>query len=303
MPKRKSKALSFGDIIHKMLEKVDAGKLPWKVLRNWKKDYQKGMMREEPDYDLPDTAKDIVHQYMDYYENDPLNVISAEENIKIPIGEEMTFQLYYDGLSQDRKKKYWLMERKTGKTINHDEVQFYDLQTALYIPAIERVKKIKITGIIRDYIRSKPPVVPELLKSGELSKAKNQDTTWSVYKDAVKDNGLDLKNYKEMKEVLQGREENFFKRMYIPINENIVKNLTKDFVIDATELKIADRMGFHPTKNIDDRFCCFCDFNKLCFAELKGLDTKPILMQYYTKRTFDRKESDAKKSKPKGKKS
>jgi len=91
--------------------------------------------------------------------------------------------------------------------------------------------------------------------------------------------------------------------MYIPINENIVKNLTKDFVIDATELKVADMMGFHPTKNIDDRFCCFCDFNKLCFAELKGLDTKPILMQYYTKRTFDRKESDAKKSKPKGKKS
>ena len=60
---------------------------------------------------------------------------------------------------------------------------------------------------IRNTAYKKSVGPPRLLKSGKLSKDKNQGTTYALYRQAIKDEGLDIGDYLDMLTFLQNREE------------------------------------------------------------------------------------------------
>jgi len=52
-----------------------------------------------------------------------------------------------------------------------------------------------VSGIIFNLVRAKLPTVPQVLKSGGLSKAKSIDTDVDTYLQAIKDNRLNPNDY------------------------------------------------------------------------------------------------------------
>lgn len=153
-----------------------------------------------------------------------------------------------------------------------------DLQTLLYVWGLEK-NKTQVEGILWDYVRSKPPTEPEVLKKGGLSIAQNIDTDYDTYLEAIKKNKLKPRDYQEKLKSLEGASEKFFRRVYMTAPPDVVKQLVKDMVITSEEIQ--KNPGCRVRSLSFD--CKQCMFHNLCQAELRGLDTDFILKSQYTK--------------------
>src|SRR5690606_22131480 len=143
-----------------------------------------------------------------------------------------------DTVVQDSKDRVWLMEHKSFKKLPSENFRFANQQALLYTWVLPQIGFPKPTGVIWDYLRTKVPTVPGVLKSGGLSKAKAIDTTRDVYLKAIKDNGLDPADYEDILQSLEGKELDFYRRIYLPAKENKIENVFKDLKETAMEIHI-----------------------------------------------------------------
>lgn len=272
-----------GSVIHDLIKVHIRG-------GDWEKEFEKfeRKFNKLPDLraeygDLDDEIWEIMSGYFSYYEDDPLEYLLVEEWIDpvVPLVKGKTaFGGIVDAIARDSEGRHWVVEHKTHDTFPTEEDRLNDLQTSLYVWAL-RKNGWKIDGILWDYIRTKPPAKPEVLKSGGLSKRKNIDTTYDVYLEAIKEHGENPDDYQDILESLKGREERFYRRVKLPVNEAIIKPIVRD--AKRTSLEIYYLKEF-PTRNLT--FMCprWCDFYQLCTAELRGLDTSFIREREYRPR-------------------
>jgi hypothetical protein len=138
----------------------------------------------------------------------------------------------------------------------------------------------KLSGVIWDYIRTKPPAVPEQLKNGELTKRKNIDTTYDTYLGEINRLKLNPKDYAEILSQLKPRADmDFFQRIRLPTPG---KDLIYNVVHDATETaKEIQRLGGVSKVRSMDRTCKQCEFYSLCSAEFRGHDSDFIRKSEY----------------------
>lgn len=165
-----------------------------------------------------------------------------------------------------------LWEHKSGEEIPEQSKRLRDLQTLLY------TEKLKVLGIIGDeridatiwnYVRTKEPTVPEVLKSGGLTKRANLDSTWTVYLAELDRLHLPFDEYDEQKIRLEGRELTaYFPRFEQPI---LVRPeiLMRDYVTTAKQIRDARALwelgSAIPTRNLS-LTCEWCEFKELCNA-------------------------------------
>lgn len=268
-----------GKIMHDMLEAHLSGKNYKAVLSKYQKEYNKLFSAEKAELgDIPAEMGRIMANYLKYWKNDGLKYLKVEEKFEVKPSKNLIFVFQLDALVQDRKKRNWLFERKTPKKFPEEDVRMADLQTLLYVWGLEQ-SKIKVEGILWDYVRSKPPTQPEVLKRGGLSIAQNMDTDYDTYMGAIKKNKLNPKDYREKLKSLEGSEEKFFRRVYMTAPPDLVKILVNDMI------KTSEEIQQNPTCRIRSLSfdCKQCMFHNLCQAELRGLDTDFILKSQYTK--------------------
>lgn len=294
-PRRKGRPLVFGSIIHEMIEANANGDEPENVVKKYRKDAKKLFSAEVDEYTkIIDEAHLLMTHYFEYYKKSNLKFVSirkklAEHEFEVPLVKGVNLKGKIDAFMRDKEDRIWLVEHKSHKEIPNEDVRFRDLQTVTYShPEVLKAMNLKrLDGVLWDYVRSKPPSIPDLLKSGELSKARI-DTFQSIYKAAIKKNKLNEDDYKEVLKSLEGSEKNFFKRIYMPLNSSMAKKLTEDTV--QTALEIVERSGFDKTRNIT-KDCSWCSYEPLCRAELTGMDS-----DYIRKKEFVVEESkDVKK--------
>jgi len=288
----------IGIILHEMIDAWikaqtidDYNNDPWKVLEFHEKKYADLFQEEREKYgDIPQLTSQIFEGYMRRWKDDGITYVGAELPIKTNLTDDIELVGKLDAIVMMPSGLRFLLERKFMTKLATAEDRFSDIQTLLYFWAWNREhrKEEQLDGVIWDYGRMKPPTVPEVLKSGELTRRKDIDTDAYTYLEAIKDNGLKPGDYVEQLNMLKGKETTFFERVPLPAPpKKMVETVVEDARITAIMRK---QMGdIAPRDGMSMFNCKTCEFRSVCEAEVRGHD-----WEFVTKRDYKpREERDA----------
>ena len=276
-----------GVLIHQCLENLYSGKDYTTPIQELKVDMDKVFDEERAEWmELPGELYRIMKGYVNHYRSvdSALKTLHTEVEFEIPIGGGHTYSGIIDWIYED-ETGVWVVYHKTVKKIPESNELFMDLQTSIYALAAKHVLKRDIQGVVFNHIRTKAPNVPKLLKSGGLSKAAC-DTDIRTYFAEVRKNGLKEEDYRDMAEKLEGNI--FFKRTKVPVSTKTLDILkaeiaeTLNLIETLTNRYEKEKAESIFTRNIMKQRCTWdCEFCKLCFADLAGMNTQDILNNDY----------------------
>lgn len=285
VPKVSSRPLQLGSIIHELLELYAQGQ-SWELrVQELEKEYSKFFLEERELYgDIPSLARAIMEGYTTTYKDDDLRVLGVEIELpKVKLSKHMSFKGRVDRvIMQDQR--VFLGETKTGRSLPGEDFREWDIQTLLYIWALEKARLFKFDGIMWDHIRTKTPTIPRVLKNGQLSQAKNIDTTYEVYMQAIAEQGLNPADYSEILDILAMKKNQFYRRVFVPIPRHFVPLVVHDAKLSANEIY---RAKVHPEKassklrSMSNKTCPNCMYSKICHAAMQGADVEFIIQEDY----------------------
>lgn len=288
--KSKPKALFFGSAIHDALEAYHKEGSYEKILQEYKEKYDRLFTEERQALGnfLEDFPR-IVKGYIRHWKRDDLEYLEVESKLtKVEIAPGVRLGGKIDAIVEDTSGKRWILERKThsGSAPTEHERNF-SIQGLIYLFLV-RNSGNKVSGILWDYVRTKAPVIPEVLSSGQLSKRMNIDSDYRTYLRAIRDNELDPNNYTDILEHLrQTTSESFYRRVkHRPpevLIEKVVDELIGDIELMGEERKSVRNFSF---------LCKNCEFKTLCYAEAAGLDHKFIRKNEFEENDYESRQED-----------
>jgi hypothetical protein len=289
MKRIKSRPLYIGGLVHECLESYFKNGHYLPVIKEWEiKEFSK-MFKEEQalNSDIIPLVKVLMRGYIKNWKSLDLTMEWVEKEIEVEIAPGIVLIGKVDGKARDSRGRKWLVEHKTCKKMPGEEVRTWDTQAILYDKALRMVGEERLVGVIWDYLRTKLPVKPEVLKSGGLSTRKNIDTTPEVYLREIKRHGLNPKGYTDILAELTLKRDSFYRQVKLPFSIKHSDRVMKEMVVTSKHLIYMENhhsdnelMWF---RNLT-RDCDWCDFKTLCHAELRGEDTEYLLKHDYSKR-------------------
>lgn len=268
-------ALLRGTTIHAMLEAQIKG-TDWKIpLEEYRKTFSSLWGEEAEGYPTPEELESMFLRYNKHWANDGLDYGGrAEIEIQAEFG-GLKFKGIIDALPDDSQGRRWLDDHKTHKVLPDEHARFSDIQTVLYYWAMLENSE-SVDGILWDYIRTKPPAIPETLVKGGLSKRKNIDTDADTYLAEIRRLGLREEDYSDILALVA--KNTFFKRVYLPNpSQGLISEVVRDFFDTCQEIEFASKFPRNMTKD-----CKSCTYYSICSAEVRGLDSSFIRKQMFT---------------------
>jgi hypothetical protein len=291
--KAKARPLQFGSIMHELIEVHVEGKDPFKKLDEIAKQNVRLFREEREAYgEIVADAGYIMRGYLEHWKKDPLVMLphdgkKAEIEFEIELTTDIVATGKLDGVAKSRKMN-WLVEHKNNKQFPDADHRWRNLQSAVYIRFIEMLGWWSLEGTLWDYIRSKPPTRPELLKSGKLSE-KRLDSLPQVVIDTIKKHKLNPRDYKDLIDSQTLNMSTWYQRVYTPTKKAVVDNLVRDFTLSARHLR--DTNFDKPVPRSIDKHCTWCEFEPLCRAALQGSDEDYVKEHEYVIRKDEAKET------------
>jgi hypothetical protein len=284
--KRVSRPLQFGRLVHSMIEYHAQGLDPFAVLDELSVEDQKLFKAEREMYgDIISDVRCIMEEYFDYHGDDSLRALRVngryaehEFNTEIAPGILLTGKI--DMIARTPNKLRWLVEHKSFNRLPSEDERWRNVQSVVYFKAIELLGWKPVDGVCWDYIHSKSPTRPEILKNGQMTK-KALTTLPSRVLEVAKEHKLKREMYAATLEMAKSQRKYYFQRSFNPIKPVVVKHVWNDFLSSSKEMR--DCHGKSHERNID-RHCSWCDFEPLCRAELSGHDTDFIRRNDYRER-------------------
>ncbi len=285
-----------GSMLGEMLNARALGTDAERILKKYEKEYGKLFREEKEMYgDIIGDVRAIFRNYDNHYENEKLEYIGIEVEVRVPLTPEIEFIGFIDKVVKDKNRQIWNMDHKSHKSIPSEDNRYADLQQLFYVWAYNKTVKPReqMSGIIWDYLRTKPPTIPESLKAGGLTKRKDLDSTYEVYLTEIKRLKLDPKDYAEPLERLKKGPNQFFQRVKLPeSNGSMVTTVVNDLIDTAKSIQ-----GNTLTTRNMTWDCPQCEFFELCQTELRGYDSSFIRKTKYVKREDSEDVRKAKKLK------
>lgn len=253
-----------------------------KALEPYKAQYAKLFREEQEHYgDIIGEVIRIVTRYERIYANDGLTYQKGPDGkpfelpVRVDLAPGIIFTGHIDKMPTDKQGRVFDLDHKSHKNIPDVEDRFSDLQQVFYQWAMPLSGYPQPAGVIWDYIRTKPPAVPEELKNGELSKRKNIDTDYETYLGEITRLKLNPKDYREILDQLKSRGNmDFYQRVRLPApGKELIKNVVEGARTTAIEIK---RLGGASKVRSMDWTCKSCEFKSLCQTDLRGLDSSFI---------------------------
>lgn len=282
--KFKARPLQFGSLVHSMLEADANNKNPYKVLKKETEGQKLFAAEREELEEIASDVRIIMRDYFVFWEASPKKdqlifdvrkgkAAEHEEHLELTKGISLVVKL--DGLATTGDGRKMLVEHKTFKQMPSDDHRWRNLQASIYKWAIDKLK-IKVDGMVWDYIRSKTPSTPQILKDGTISK-KRLDTLPEALRQFEKDQKMKVPE-RILKTAIDNQK-NYFIRNFTAFRSKTVEAVHADFVETAIEMK--ETHGTKKAKTID-RHCDWCEYEPLCRAELTGSDINFIKKKEYT---------------------
>jgi RecB family exonuclease len=292
---RKGIRLFKGEILHEMLNayinaklvKGFIGKDPWDVLAGYAEKFKDYFEEEKERYgDIIGDCGVIFEGYLRKYRHDPLRYEKSEAPVYFDITGNLRFAGFIDKIAVDAQDRRWIVDHKFLSSIPTGEDRFSELQLLLYVWAWGKANPdIPIDGVLWDYARSKAPTKPEVLKNGALTQRKNLDCDSFTYMRTIAENNLNPNDYVEMLKHLEGKENSFFERVFLPKpTDALVGEVVEDFLATAADIQIARKKGARCARSMSPFNCSSCEFRSLCEAEVRGHDTDFVIKADYIQR-------------------
>lgn len=281
-PKKTKRPFTFGGLVHKMLEEHAMGRDPFDVIENVPVADRKLFAAEVEMYgNILEDLEYIMTDYFDFWKKADIKYVSlngrkAEHAFAIEIEDGLVFQGKIDAVGMWRGHRS-LVEHKTFKQRPDENFRWTNVQSSVYIRAMDILGWKSVDGTLWDYISSKPPSTPGILTSGKVSQA-NINTLPSKVRQFLSDNKFKTKDYPDLLAKAKANRENYFFRVFTPISKTIVDSMFNEFVESSRDMM--ENHGKRKTKNIG-RHCSWCDFQDICRAELTGADSDFIKERNY----------------------
>lgn len=288
MLRRKTVArpLMFGRLVHDMIEAHSNGDDPHRVLVKAEKEQGKMFRSQAEEYgDILNDARIIMSEYFSFWPEDNLVPVrlkgkAAEHTFEVEVSEGIVATGKIDNIAKSKNKLRWLTEHKSGARMLGIDHMWRNLQSVLYIRINDMLGLPALDGTCWDYIRSKPPSAPKLLKNGSMSK-RGIDTLPLKVLETLKQLKLSPSKFGFMMKNAEANRKNYFQRVFTPVKEKVANKVYNDFVTTAREMADTSH-NLNPVRNID-RHCDWCEFENICRAELLGLDHDFIIKKDYDK--------------------
>lgn len=288
-PQVLGRPLRFGTWMHALLEAHYKGE-DWRERhKELTLEFSKFFDEEKAEVgDLPRDCLRTMLSYLWHYKDDPWKVHDVEFVLEVTLPDGSLYRCKLDMLIENQFG-LWIVDHKNHKKMPNHDFRLLDSQSALYIWAALQ-NKIKVQGHIWNYLRSKPPTVPVLLKSGErLSKSKI-DTDYPTYVKAIKRYGIDptpyaerLAYYKAQRYVPGEMQTSpFFRRDVLEKTPRMLRQVASEGY--QTHLRMHSYHWDHVEKieRNPGTACQFmCSYLDVCTAELFGGNAEFIMRQRY----------------------
>jgi hypothetical protein len=288
-PKRHGKPLKRGTWLHKLLEVHYNGE-------DWREEHAKlsaqfdKLMDEEKDHygDLPRECARIMKGYLWHYKDDPWKVLEVEFVLEVTLPDGTLYRAKID-LLVENQYGLWIVDHKSHKTLPGLDFRLLDAQSALYIWAAIK-NKIPVQGHIWNYLRTKAPTIPELLKDGSRLSRRRIETDYVTLATAIKRYGLDPTPYAAQLRALKAYQHRpgepqlspFFRRDVLEKSPAMLSRVAK------ASYHTAKRINDYPfdkpdiVERVVDRSCLFmCSYTDICTLQLFGGNIAPLLRQRY----------------------
>lgn len=202
------------------------------------------------------------------------------------LGVEITYQGTFDRVVTDPMGDLWVEDYKTAARIDTSKLET-DPQISVYRWAAESWYGVPFEGVLFTQFRKDVPKPPRILKSGNLSIAKNQKTTFDLYREELMErypDGAFPDEYVEMLAHLREKEspegDDFIRRDQVWRNEAQAYSEYEHICMEIRDMFDAVENGrIYSNKTRD---CSWdCDFRTLCIAMDDGSDWKYIMDELY----------------------
>jgi hypothetical protein len=287
--KVKSRPLQFGTIVHKMLEADAEGDDPFAVLKKVEKENAKLFRTEREMYgEIIDDIRQIMTEYFAFWPEKDMRFErrggkSGEHEFNIELKPGIIWTGKIDAIGKTPNKLRWAVEHKTFNRKPSDDDRWRNLQSSTYIHAIRLLGWGDVDGMCWDYIRSKSPTKPGVLQNGAMSE-KNIDTLPITIRETITEMGMKPKDYQGFITRSEEQLAVWFQRIHTPVDESVVANVFSDFQFSINEM--IDGHGKCKDKNIE-RHCGWCDYERICRAELQGDDVDFVIQKDFERGTKD----------------
>jgi len=297
--RRTKRPLMFGKIIHRMLEAhAQEDEDPFEVLRSISFENEKLFTAEREMYgDIVEDVETIMREYFDYHADGLRMVPVPDETGELRFGEHefavpladlagptadgIVFKGQVDGLGRTPNRLRWLVETKTHDKRPDDDERWRNVQTIVYRRVVLHLGWMSsLDGVCWNYVMSKAPTVPRVLKDGTRLSNQAVTTLPSVVRRALAEASLRPEDHDEILQRAVETRREYFQRIYCPVSETISDRIFDGFVESACEMR--DTQGRGPGPMNVGRHCSWCDYEPLCRAELTGGDVDFVKQGEYT---------------------
>jgi hypothetical protein len=288
-PKSTGRPLRFGTWMHSLLETKYKGEDVEAVHKRYTLEFSK--LFDEEKIDLGDLPRDVWRTYQSYlwhYKNDPWIVHDVEFTLEVELPDGNIYRCRLDMLVEDQYG-LWIVDHKNHKTLPDLSFRMLDSQSALYIWAALK-NKIPVQGHIWNYLISKPPSVPALLKDGSrLSKSKCT-TDYPTLARTIKKHGLDPQDYAQWLRQTKANQfrhgemqtSPFFRRDVIEKTPQLLKRVANEAYATHVRMNEYRWDKVNSIERVPETSCKFmCSYLELCTLELFGGDTRQLRKQRY----------------------
>lgn len=188
---------------------------------------------------------------------------------------------YIDAILRDKETGcVWCTDYKFRKSLSPDEEEVYNVQNAVYSWACHKMG-IEITGTMTWQHVNTPAAEPQLLKNGNVSRAKIK-TTWEKYRQFCIDHEIDPNEYED-EMVMKLADIEWYRATYEYRNMLTIKNIWNNVVVPASR-GVAKAYKSKNYKNLYPWNCKMCQYQSLCQGELRGYDVDAIKLREFTVR-------------------
>lgn len=281
--RKKSRPLQFGGMVHDMLEAFINGDDPFEKLDEIAKKQGKLFRSEIEEYgDIVNDVRVIMTEYFEHWGENSLmfvrkNKKGAEHKFEIELRDGVTLVGKIDAIAKAKKLR-WMVEHKTFTQMPNDDHRWRNVQSGIYLRVNDILGWENLDGTLWDYIHSKSPSYPEILKSGAVSRRAINTLPTRIH-EVIEDRNLDPALFAGMLKLAEENRKHYFQRIFNPKKRKVVDALWDDMLSSVDEM-----VAFHgksKTMTID-RHCDWCDFEPICRARLQGEDVDYVMeKQFY----------------------